>query len=400
MRRLAFATLLASLFGCSAATDKGQGPGLDPGTDGGGGGGIELDGGGASFDADPAGTLDPEKDNDGDGFLFADDCNDRNPDVNPGAFDVPGDSVDNDCNGTIDDADNCDTASLAYNSTNAMDFAKALGLCRTATAGDRKWGVVSAKLVRANGSGSVNPVQYGILKKFGPNVSPRAGANFAVLSSGTARTPDYPGWEAPLDPSFEDMANEVTPPAGWPKNTAGCPSPTTGKANDSVNLMLTVRVPTNAKAFSFDFNFYSSEYITYVCSPFNDSFVALLDSKAPLDPKYSKNVSFDAKGSPINVNSGFFEVCTPGVSSGGRSFPCAKGTKELQGSGYWDPSLPEEHGATSWLQTKAPVVPGETITIQFIIWDTGDHVLDSSVLLDNWKWDAAATTAPVTDRPK
>ncbi len=52
------------------------------------------------------------------------------------------------------------------------------------------------------------------------------------------------------------------------------------------------------------------------------------------------------------------------------------------------------------MQTKAPVVPGETITIQFIIWDTGDHVLDSSVLVDNWKWDAAGTTAPVTDRPK
>jgi hypothetical protein len=31
-------------------------------------------------------------------------------------------------------------------------------------------------------------------------------------------------------------------------------------------------------------------------------------------------------------------------------------------------------------------MPSETITIQFIIWDTGDWNYDSSVLLDNWAW--------------
>jgi hypothetical protein len=35
-----------------------------------------------------------------------------------------------------------------------------------------------------------------------------------------------------------------------------------------------------------------------------------------------------------------------------------------------------------------------------MIWDTGDHILDSTVLLDDFKWDAKGTTAPVTDRPK
>ncbi len=158
-------------------------------------------------------------------------------------------------------------------------------------------------------------------------------------------------------------------------------------------------MPTNAKTIHFDINFFSSEYITFVCSPYNDSFVALLDTKAPIDPKYSKNVSFDSKGNPINVNSGFFEVCTPG-SAGSKTFPCAKGTTELQGTGFWDPARPRENGATSWLETKAPVVPGEVITLQFMIWDTGDHILDSTVLVDNFRWDATGTTNPVTDRPK
>ena len=41
---------------------------------------------------------------------------------------------------------------------------------------------------------------------------------------------------------------------------------------------------------------------------------------------------------------------------------------------------------------------GETITLEFIIWDTGDAILDSSVLLDNFTWvEGEVTTA--TDRP-
>ena len=30
----------------------------------------------------------------------------------------------------------------------------------------------------------------------------------------------------------------------------------------------------------------------------------------------------------------------------------------------------------------------------------GDHILDSTVLIDNFKWDAKPTTGPITDRPK
>jgi hypothetical protein len=407
MRRFAPYAVALFVVACSAGSDR------DPaGTpvltqDTGTGGGIDLEGGAPDLDGSLDGTIDPEKDNDGDGYFFKDDCDDRNKEVNPGAWEVPGDGVDNDCDGVKDNPEpDCDQLTIKYDSKDAMDFARALGLCRTATADAagkaKRWGVIKAELVRADGSPGADALQYGILKKWGPNVNPRAGKNFIVLSSGTARTPDYPGWLAPLYPSWDDYASEVTPPAGWPKNSAGCPEPFEKTANDSVNLKLTIRVPTNAKALMFDFNFYSSEYIQYVCSEFNDSFVALLNTKAPIDPKFAGNVSVDAKGNPINVNSGFFEVCTPGTSTppGSKTFACSKGIKELEGTGYWDDMDPTEHGATSWLETRAPVVPGETITMQFAIWDTGDHALDSSVLIDNWRWDAKGTTAPITDRPK
>ncbi len=404
------ASMAASTAACSATTDKGDpgrlGPASgDAGDDDTGGGFGGGDGGAWELDADPdAMPLDPNKDNDGDGYLFKDDCNDGNPEVNPGAYDVPGDGVDNDCNGKVDDAEDCDTAVDLnhYKSTNGLEFARALGICRTATpfaeGKEKTWGLMSAELVRADGSplSTASRVQHGILKKFGP-LAPRAGKNMVVLSSGTARTPDYPDFMPPRTDSFTS-GSKVTPPAGHPKNVSGCPSPLTSGANDSVNLKMRIRVPTNANSFSFDFNFYSSEYITFVCSSYNDSFVAILDSAIKIDPKYSGNISFDSMGNPVNVNSGFFEVCTPGSKSG-KNFACAKGTAELQGTGFWD-SSPTQNGATSWLETKAPVQPGEEITIQFMIWDTGDHILDSTVLLDNWRWDAKPTTGPVTDRPK
>ena len=403
MGRLALVSVVISAVACSAGSARDTPTGLAQ--DSGKPPGFDLETGNGGLDGAADGTIDPDKDNDGDGYFFKDDCDDRNPEVNPGAFEVPGDGVDNDCDGVKDNVDpDCDQLTLKYDSKDPMDFARALGLCRTTKAElsgkDKRWGVIRAELVRADGSAGVDPIQFGILKKWGPNVSPRAGKNFIVLSSGTARTPDYPGWIAPLSPSWDDLASEVTPPPGWPKSTAGCPPPFENTANDSANLKLTIRVPTNAHGLLFDFNFYSSEYISYVCTEFNDSFVALLSTKAKIDPKFAGNVSVDSKGNPINVNSGFFEVCTPGSSPTGKSFACAKGVKELEGTGYWNALEPSEHGATSWLQTAAPVIPGETITIQFAIWDTGDHALDSSVLVDNWRWDAKGTTAPITDRPK
>jgi hypothetical protein len=55
-------------------------------------------------------------------------------------------------------------------------------------------------------------------------------------------------------------------------------------------------------------------------------------------------------------------------------------------------------GATEWLTTKAPLKPGEVMTIQFVIWDTSDAALDSAVLLDRWVW-APTPTSAGTDRP-
>jgi hypothetical protein len=175
-------------------------------------------------------------------------------------------------------------------------------------------------------------------------------------------------------------------------------------AMDSVVLRLQIRVPTNAQALSFDFKFYTSEYAEYVCQAYNDSFVTLLDTKAPLDPKQNKNVSFGPGGDPINVNSAFFQACAPDTGWNGKAFACPLGTAELAGTGFEAvaPALGKfaQNGATDWLRTTAPVVPGEEITIRFAIWNVGDHWLPSTVLVDNWQWSTQTIAGPVTKPPR
>ncbi|HTJ83407.1 MAG TPA: hypothetical protein VL400_16925, partial [Polyangiaceae bacterium] len=49
-------------------------------------------------------------------------------------------------------------------------------------------------------------------------------------------------------------------------------------------------------------------------------------------------------------------------------------------------------GATGWLTTSGNVVPGETVELRFVIWDTGDQWYDSTVLLDDFQWLFTAST--------
>ena len=50
--------------------------------------------------------------------------------------------------------------------------------------------------------------------------------------------------------------------------------------------------------------------------------------------------------------------------------------------------------------TTAPADPGSEITIRWGVYDSGDGVLDSTTLIDNWQWTAdpgEVGTTPVPD---
>jgi hypothetical protein len=207
-------------------------------------------------------------------------------------------------------------------------------------------------------------------------------------------------------PEGAPMCTRSAPPEGFPVSSyATCGDLDTGpggprdpsKAYDGIALELVVRAPTNAKSFSFDFDFYTFEYTEFVCSDYNDAFVALLYSKSP-DVPMNHNIAFDAQKNPVCVNNGFVEVCDPYVHMGtragipfSRSFTCQYGVDELKGTGFDKASSSEpaeNHAATSWLQTHANIVAGEELTLRFAICDTGDDVLDSTALVDHVVWDA------------
>jgi hypothetical protein len=374
------------------------------------------------------GQVDEDVDLDGDGFTTCGgDCCDSstvcgNPaEVNPSAFDVAGDGVDNDCDGKVDNAQTfCDQA-LHSGSTSASDYAQALDICQTATMQDKKWGVLDAALTLPDGQGTPDPNQYSIRHHFGAHVMPEAGVSMVLLSTGTA------AGKQDTAPAYHDPVSYMgTKTSGFPAdflaanngelpNAPGCPKPiSTSGANDPVMLTLHLRVPSNAHSFSMKTNFFSSEFPEWTCSQFNDFFVVLLDSQYqgnPANPA-DKNLAIyrePATGAavPVGVNlahgdTGLFTQCvngTTGCAAGHEdAITTCMGTDELASTGFDDPSSnacdagSTKGGATGWLTTTGNVVPGEIITLRIAIWDTSDHAYDSLAVIDGFQWSADSST--------
>ena len=170
----------------------------------------------------------------------------------------------------------------------------------------------------------------------------------------------------------------------------------TGQTHDDVALEITLRAPEGTEAFGYDFNFLTYEWPDYVCSPYNDFFVALLEPVP--DGQMDGNISFDTEDNPISVNNVLVRVCDCIVgppclappSSPIVSFDCDEGDDDLTNTGF------EDHAGTGWLVTKAPVTAGETIKLRWAIYDSGDGVLDSTVVVDNFRWLGEAPDNPQT----
>jgi hypothetical protein len=166
-----------------------------------------------------------------------------------------------------------------------------------------------------------------------------------------------------------------------PQGATGCSDADPSRVNDYTEVQLVLNVPANANSFSFDFNFMSVEFPEFVCTDFDDTFLAMLESQA-----FTGNVSFDSMGNRMSINVGFFDKCRESLD------PACTGDAEIMGTGYQG----AQGGGTGWLTTTAPVVPGEKIFLTFMIFDEGDHILDSSVLIDNFRWHIEQVDSPIT----
>ncbi|MDB4941864.1 MAG: hypothetical protein JWP97_1398 [Labilithrix sp.] len=326
-----------------------------------------------------------------------------------GQYDIPGDGCDNDGDGKVDNPTTCDSASTG---ATASDFAKSMGICDEA--GSRGFGVVSATFTRGyQRTDEPKAQQHNALAKFGSVLVPREGAKLGVLSTGYAQEYDgaqgvpFGGGAQGVDwwGARQGRSTGAAPP-GFPKAASGCMN--SSDVNDVIDLHLELKAPANATGFKFDFNFHSGEWPAYICTPFNDSFIAYLNAKG-FHGGVADNMSFDPSGNPVSVNNGFFDRCTPNAPIGcegpspGTS-TCAGGAGELAGTGFgltgnFCGTNTVAGGATGWLTSQAAVTPGETFTLDLMIWDTGDGDLDSSVLLDNFQWLGEANVTTQTGRP-
>jgi hypothetical protein len=350
-----------------------------------------------------------EQDADEDGFSrAAGDCDDCEPARGPGALDLPGNDLDEDCDG--EDAASvppaCD-GSLKPGSSEADQAAAALGMCTVKTRASSLPGLIEANWSRLKGGTKLGDSrQVWLPEKFG-TITAREGRRLLVLSTGVARdardkdyTPDCDALGA-TRMSNGEWSNSSEPPRGYPRDGSRCKQGTgeSPPAYNDVILELTLRAPANARSFSFDSLFFTQEYPDFVCSPYNDFFVALVDP-APADHE-DGNVLFDSEGDTIGVNTGLLTVCEQAEDGRvARDVACKDGRALLRDTGFDAGEsrcaskftmLRDIGGAsTGWLHTDVPIKPGKVFTIRFVLWDSGDPLLDSTVLLDNFQWSLEA----------
>jgi hypothetical protein len=302
------------------------------------------------------------------------------------------DNRDNDCNGQTDEALLACDAKGMLKGADARDYAQAMELCdlglicdaahpcpgKLRCINDRCTRVLSASFNTDAGKQA-----RAISDRFARNgpIQARAGQSFVILSTGRAS----------YDPT------QVCPEPGTEfTNKAKDPDPTISDkvAYDYNELVLELLVPTNARSFAFDFQFFSSEYPEFLDSEFNDTFWVQLQSET-----FSGNISFDKNHTPIRINNAFFDICDADGQST-TSQMCTKPAALLMGTGYAKDCNPSDYlshgGSTGWLHTSSPVTPGERIKLTFSIFDKGDHSYDSAVIIDNFRWGLAPASAPFT----
>jgi hypothetical protein len=370
-----------------------------------------VDGGTGEQDAEPPPPIDchnsmGSQDADGDGFSRAKgDCDDCTGAFGPAAIDVPGNGMDEDCDGAdaTGPSEPCDEE-LEPSSTDAEEAASALGLCEHHTKDSRLPGLIEARWLRlSDGEGLGDARQVWLPERFG-TLEPREGSRLLVLSTGVARDindDDYtPGCDTlgSTRPAGEPWTGGREPPENYPKDSSQCDDDVNSSelpAYNDVVLELTLRVPSNARSFAFDSLFFTYEYPDYLCSPFNDFYVVFVDP-AP-DDLEDDNVLFDAEGDPVGVNSGLLSVCREAERGRTeRPVECALGPALLAETGFDEDEATcaaeqtdkrDIGGAsTGWLHTVVPVSPGKVVTVKIMLWDQGDPLLDSTVVLDNFQW--------------
>lgn len=357
----------------------------------------------------------PDQDADYDGFSRDHgDCDDCDPELSPAAFEVVGNSVDEDCDGmALQQPAACD-GDLDPESDEAEDAVRALGLCTFSNQLDLAWGVRNADWKLIDGDDELEDRrQVWLTDSFGA-VTPREGEKLLVMSTGVARDVDEPDYTPECD-TFTSLregdtsyTHGVEPPGDYPLDSSQCPEGSleskSSPAYNDVGLRVRIKVPTNARSLAFDSIFFTHEYPEYVCSSFNDFFVVFMNDD-------ERNIVFDSRGDSVGVNTALLSVCRQSDLAK-RKIPCEQGPELLAGTGFdrREATCGETQenadiggASTGWLHTSVPLPHDEFVTLHFMLWDSGDPDLDSTVGIDNLHFEtielSKPSTGPITAAP-
>jgi pimeloyl-ACP methyl ester carboxylesterase len=172
-------------------------------------------------------------------------------------------------------------------------------------------------------------------------IQPKLGDTLVVLSTGVA------GSSAP-EPGFDFDPVDV--------------------GGDQVVLTLVLNVPAGTNRLSFDYNFLSAESPDYIGSIYNDTFAAILtDANGVREiARSSVNSAAFIPVSATNAGGSGFDLFTENPSGVDTSF----------GGG-----LPDA-GVTGFRNISVEIAGDGQVTLEFLIEDRGDGILDSAVVLD------------------
>lgn len=268
---------------------------------------------------------------------------------------------------------------------------------------------------------SEDPDAYRVLRKFGahllpgdiPAWGPRAGERMLLLGTGAFLELDVldallmppgtangggsnsnPEADAALPPpmrinmaggSTTDMPFLDCDGVGDCSQTLGfqwLPAP---HASDIAYLDVQITVPEGTRGYALDLALFTAHYPEYSETSYNDMAILWTESEA-----YVGNIAYllqDGLPRPFSL---------PALTAAGLMTHDGATDITLIGTGY-DGLVGEQGGATDWLTVHGPAVPGETLTLALAVFDLGDSVLDSALLVDNFRWrcDACTLGAPM-----
>jgi len=304
---------------------------------------------------------------DKDGFNACVDCNDNDPNVNPSAFDVPGNNVDDDCNGKPDDTTTCDSK-IAANSTDAKDFAHAMDMCDP-------WVTAATFPTVADDKAHQVAPDWGTFKV-------QMGSSMAALSNGIAADEDDTGYAAPQTGTSFGKLNTPYPltPGTYACGNGTQNDPT--NVNDLTELSVSLKVPSNANSFQLDVNYLTTDAPEWFCSTYVDQALILMSSKSATNA----DVLLDTQGRHMSANASYL-VINDAPSLAGTGMEVAAQNNTIAGA------------ATGWMTMTVPVIPGDTITLRFIIFDVQDAIYDSQLLMDHFRWSTTKVCGPKTVDP-